>query len=39
MKDTRQYVEKYVKPAAIAPDMKFFLGEIVEGKMADDLAD
>ncbi len=39
MKDTRQYVEKYIKPVPIAPDMKFYLGESAEVKMADDLAD
>jgi len=39
MKDTRQYIEKFVKSVPVAPDMKFYLGEIVEGKMADDLAD
>jgi hypothetical protein len=39
MKDTRQYVEKFVKPVAIKPDMKFYLGEMTEEKMADDLAD
>jgi fructose/tagatose bisphosphate aldolase len=39
MKDTRQYVEKFVKPVKIAPNMKFYLGEVAAEKMADDLAD
>ncbi len=39
MKDTRQFVEKFVKPVPVAPDVKFYLGEIAEVKMADDLAD
>jgi fructose-bisphosphate aldolase class II len=39
MKDTRQYIEKFVKPIPVAPDVKFYLGETAEVKMADDLAD
>ena len=39
MKDTSQYIEKFVKPVKIAPDVKFYLGEVVVEKMADDLAD
>jgi fructose/tagatose bisphosphate aldolase len=39
MKDTRQYVEKFVKPIPIAPDVKVYLGEKTEEAMADDLAD
>lgn len=39
MKDTREYVEKFIKPLPVAPDMKFYLGEIAEMKIADDLAD
>jgi hypothetical protein len=39
MKDTRRFVDQYVKPAPVAPDMKFYLGEVAEVKMADDLAD
>jgi fructose/tagatose bisphosphate aldolase len=39
MKDTRQYIEKYVKPARIAPDKKFYLGEVADEATADDLAD
>jgi fructose/tagatose bisphosphate aldolase len=39
MKDTRQYVEKFVKPISVAPDMKFYLGEVAIEQMADDLAD
>ncbi len=39
MKDTRQYIEKFVKPVKIAPSMKFYLGEAAAENMADDLAD
>jgi fructose/tagatose bisphosphate aldolase len=39
MKDTRLYIDKFLKPVPVAPDMKFYLGEISEIKMADDLAD
>lgn len=39
MKDTRLFVDKIVKPVPVAPDMKFYLGEIADVKMADDLAD
>jgi fructose/tagatose bisphosphate aldolase len=39
MKDTRQYVDKFVKPVPIAPDAKVYLGEKAEEVMADDLAD
>jgi fructose-bisphosphate aldolase, class II len=39
MKDTRQFVEKFVKAVPVAPDLKSYLGEAVEVKMADDLAD
>ncbi len=38
-KDTRQYVDKFVKPVAVAPDMKFYLGKEVSEAMADDLQD
>lgn len=39
LKDTRQYVEKFVKPVKIAPDLKFYLGEDVAEELADDLSD
>jgi hypothetical protein len=39
MKDTRQYIEEFVKPVPVPPDMKYYLGETDEVKMADDLAD
>jgi fructose-bisphosphate aldolase, class II len=39
VQNTRQYVEKYVKPVAVAPDMKFYLGKEVSEAMADDLQD
>jgi hypothetical protein len=39
VKDTRQYVDQFVKPMAIAPDMKFYLGKEVSEAMADDLQD
>ncbi|HEX8993093.1 MAG TPA: class II fructose-bisphosphate aldolase [Anaerolineales bacterium] len=39
VKDTRQYVEKFVKPVAVAPEMKFYLGKEVSEAMADDLQD
>lgn len=37
--DTRQYVERFVKPVAVAPDMKFYLGKEITEAMADDLQD
>ena len=39
MKDTRQYVEKFVKSVTVSPNMKFYLGDVAEENMADDLAD
>ena len=39
MEDTRKYVEKFIKPVPVAPDVKYYLGETAEVKMADDLAD
>lgn len=39
VKDTRQYVEKTVRPVTVAPDMKFYLGKEVSEAMADDLQD
>ncbi len=39
VKDTRQYVDKFIKPVAIAPDMKFYLGKEISEAMADDLQD
>jgi fructose-bisphosphate aldolase class II len=39
LKDTRQYVEKFITPVKIAPDMKFYLGEDVAEELADDLSD
>jgi hypothetical protein len=38
-KDTREYINKSVKPVAVAPDMKFYLGKEVSEAMADDLQD
>jgi fructose-bisphosphate aldolase, class II len=38
-KDTRQYVEKFVTPVAVAPDVKFYLGKEISEAMADDLQD
>ncbi len=38
-KDTQQYVDKFVKPVAVAPEMKFYLGKEVSEAMADDLQD
>ncbi len=38
-RDTRQYVDKFVKPVAVPPDMKFYLGKEVSEAMADDLQD
>jgi fructose/tagatose bisphosphate aldolase len=39
MQDTKQYVDKFVKPVVIQPDAKFYLGEKAAEAMADDLAD
>ena len=39
LKDTRKYVEKFITPVKIAPDMKFYLGEDVAEELADDLSD
>ena len=39
VKDTRQYVDKFVKPVRVAPDMKSYLGKEVSEAMADDLQD
>ena len=39
MKDTRNLVEKFVKPVIIQPDIKFYLGDKVDEELADDLAD
>ena len=39
VKDTRQHVDKFVRPVAVAPDMKFYLGKEVSEAMADDLQD
>ncbi len=39
MKDTRDLVEKFVKPVIIQPDIKFYLGDKVDEELADDLAD
>jgi fructose/tagatose bisphosphate aldolase len=36
---TRQYVEQFVKPVKVAPDLKFYLGGDVVEELADDLAD
>lgn len=38
-KETRQFVDKFVKPVVIAPDMKYYLGKEVSEAMADDLQD
>jgi hypothetical protein len=39
VKDTQMYVDKVVKPVAVMPDMKFYLGKEVTEAMADDLQD
>jgi fructose/tagatose bisphosphate aldolase len=39
VKDTRQYVDKFVKPVPVPPDMKYYLGKEVSEAMADDLQD
>lgn len=39
MHDTRKYVEKYIKPVAIAPDIKSYLGETAVEEEVSDLAD
>ncbi len=39
VKDTRQYVDKVIKPVPVAPDMKYYLGKEVSEAMADDLQD
>jgi fructose/tagatose bisphosphate aldolase len=39
LQDTRQYVEQFVKPVKVAPDLKFYLGEHVAEELADDLSD
>jgi fructose/tagatose bisphosphate aldolase len=39
MTDTRQFVDKIIRPVSVAPDIKFYLGETAAIKMADDLAD
>jgi fructose/tagatose bisphosphate aldolase len=39
MKDTRDLVEKFVKPVVIQPDIKIYLGDKVDEELADDLAD
>jgi len=37
--NTRQYVDRAVKPVAVPPEMKFYLGKEVSEAMADDLQD
>jgi fructose-bisphosphate aldolase, class II len=39
MKDTKNLVDKYVKPVVIHPDIKFYLGDKIEEELANDLAD
>ena len=39
VKDTRQYVDKFVKPVPVTPDVKYYLGKEVSQAMADDLQD
>ncbi len=39
VKDTRQYVDKFVKPVDVPLDMKYYLGKEVSEAMADDLQD
>jgi fructose-bisphosphate aldolase, class II len=39
MQDTKQVVEKFVKPVIVHPDIKFYLGDKVDEELADDLAD
>lgn len=39
LKDTQTYVQQFVKPVAVAPDLKFYLGADLQEELADDLAD
>jgi len=39
LRETRQYVERFVRPVAVAPDPRAYLGEQAAEAVADDLAD
>ncbi len=39
MQGTREYVEKLVKPVAVQPDIKYYLGEMTAEEEVSDLAD
>ncbi len=39
IRETRQYVERFIRPIAVAPDPKIYLGEQAAEAVADDLAD
>ncbi len=39
LQGTRQYVEKFIKPAKVAPQLSDYLGETEAAELADDLAD
>ncbi|NCP86742.1 MAG: aldolase [Anaerolineae bacterium CG_4_9_14_3_um_filter_57_17] len=39
LKNTSEQVKKFVHPAKVAPDLKFYLGADVAEELADDLAD
>ncbi|GAB4500514.1 MAG: class II fructose-bisphosphate aldolase [Anaerolineales bacterium] len=39
LKNTSEQVKKFVRPAKVAPDLKFYLGADVAEELADDLAD
>jgi len=39
MKGTRQYVEKFIKPVVIQPNLKDYLGEAAGVENVSDLAD
>jgi len=39
LKDTKNYVQQFVHPVGVSPDLKFYLGADVAEELADDLAD
>ncbi len=39
MRDTRAYVNEYIKAAPVEPDLKYYLGEAVTEEEVADLAD
>jgi len=39
LEDTRRFVDHTIKPVSIAPDLHFYLGEVVEAENVTDLAD